>query len=380
MRLLFYMKKEISVLFVTTNLNYNGAKKYIVEVANELACRGYKVGLLFDGGPLAKNLNENVKKYHIKVRGLGFDPISRVRTIFKAAFIARNEGFNIIHGEASSSLLSHKLLSTFSKSRVVETIHHIWTKEAERQKAAKRLPGRADVLIAISQDFLTVLKKAGLISKKIVVIQNGIDTKKFGKTKQKEIKSLKADLGVGEKDPVLVWVSRVCGEKTPESFVNWFPYILADFPNARFVMVGDNGSGDRTYLNSLIEKIKSLGLNKHIICVGGQTDVEKYLALGDIFTITRLARDLSVMEAMASGLPVIVSRTGMLKPELVLHGKTGFLFDKFAWQQWADQVKYLLSNPHTAKKFGELGKKRVNTLFSIERYVNDLEKVYEHLI
>ena len=225
------------------------------------------------------------------------------------------------------------------------------------------------------------MRKAGLNLSKVKVLQNGINTKEFVLKDKKNERGLRKSLGIGETDPVLVWVSRVSREKNIEAFINWFPRILADFPNVRLVVVGDNGLGDRRYLDQIIAKIKSLGLSKHIICVGGQSNVKKYLEIGQIFTITSLARDLSVMEAMASGLPVVVSKLKYpYKPELVVDGKTGLLFDWGDWQKWSDHIKYLLSKPNVVKELGKAGKERVNSIFNIEGYVDKLEKLYGSLL
>ncbi|MDP2720839.1 MAG: glycosyltransferase family 4 protein, partial [bacterium] len=259
-------------------------------------------------------------------------------------------------------------------------IHQVWSKLTDRQKAAKILPARADKLIAISSSVAGVMKKAGLDLQKITVLQNGINTKEFLHINWNEAKEVKKSLGIAEKDPVLVWVSRVSREKNLETFINWFPSILADFPDARLVIVGDNGSGDRRYLDQTIEKIKELELSRNIICVGGQTEVKKYLSIGNIFTITGLARDLAVMEAMAMGLPVVISKLRYpYKPELVVHGETGLLFDWGDWKKWSEHIKFLLSHPGVAKKMGEEGKKRVVTLFNIEKHVDKLEKIYRSL-
>lgn len=375
------MDKKLSVLFVTTNLNYNGAKKYIVEVANELAKRGHKVGILFDSGPLEAKLDSNVIKHSIKLSGLGLGAISRLKLIVKAAYLSKTQDYNIIHGEAANSIISHKLLTLLSGVKVVETIHHVWESLDERHSAAKKLNNRADKLIAISSSVVKVLADFGLNTDKVVVIQNGIDTKQYNPVNKTQVEELRSKLGLGKRDPVLVAVSRVNRAKNFEALINWFPYILSDFPNTRFVIVGDNGSGDRTYVDSLITIVKRLELSKHIIFVGGKTEIKPYLGLGRIFTITGLARDLSVMEAMATSLPVVVSKLKYpFKPELIIDGETGLLFEWGDWKKWADQIKFLLSKPNTAKKFGEAGKLRVKTLFSIEKYGDDLEKVYKAIL
>ena len=373
--------KNLSVLFVTTNLNYNGAKKYTVEVTNELAKRGYRVGILFDSGPLAAKLDDRVHKYHVKLSGLGADPVSHLKSVVNAAFLAKKEGYKIIHDEAINSMISHKLLSFLSRSKIVETIHYAWETPELREKAAKKIDKRSDWLIAIPS---SVAKSYGdwvLDRSKVTIIHNGINIKDHGLNNSKEVEELRNKLGINKKDPVLVAVSRVNKAKNFEAFINWFPYILSDFPNTRFVIVGDNGSGDRSYLDQLIEKVKSLGLSKNIIFVGGKTEIKPYLELGNIFTITGMAGDLSVMEAMATGLPVVVSRLKyQFEPELVKDGETGLLFDWGDWQNWASQIKFLLSKPRTAKKFGESGKTRVRSFFTIERYVDELEKVYRNVL
>jgi glycosyltransferase involved in cell wall biosynthesis len=173
----------------------------------------------------------------------------------------------------------------------------------------------------------------------------------------------------------------VCKAKNFEAFVNWFPNILSDFPNARLVIVGDNGIGSRVYLDKLIKKIKSLELAKNIVCVGGKTYIKKYLGLGQIFTLPTVARGLSVLEAMAAGLPVVARGVkNLANPEVVLDKKTGLTFEKGNWKVWAEGIRYLLSKPETAKRFGEVGKERVSTFFTIESHVDQLVKIYKKAI
>jgi glycosyltransferase involved in cell wall biosynthesis len=373
--------KEPAVLLVTTNLNYNGAKKYIVEVANELAKRNVKVGILFDSGPLAEILDPNVKKHHVRLQGLGLDSLSRLKLIIKTAFLVRREGYKIIHAESANSVISHKLLAFFHGAKVVETIHHVWGNEKERAEAVKKIGRRADKLITISPTAFKILISSGLAKENVSIIQNGINIKEFADISKNEVENLRRNLGFNKKDPVLVSVSRVCKAKNFEAFVNWFPNILSDFPNARLVIVGDNGIGSRVYLDKLIKKIKSLELAKNIVCVGGKTYIKKYLGLGQIFTLPTVARGLSVLEAMAAGLPVVARGVkNLANPEVVLDKKTGLTFEKGNWKVWAEGIRYLLSKPETAKRFGEVGKERVSTFFTIESHVDQLVKIYKKAI
>ena len=375
------MEKEISVLFVTTNLNYNGAKKYIVEVVNELANRNIKVGILFDSGPLAEKLDPKVNKYHVRLRGIGLDSISRLKLAVKAALIARKEGYKVIHAESANSVISQRVLRLFHKAKVVETIHHVWGNDAERAQATKKIKQRADKLITISPTVFRILADFGLKRGDIEIIQNGINTKEFARVNKEEVENLRKSLGFGKGDPVLVSVSRVSKAKNFEALVNWLPFILADFPSARLVIVGDSGIGSRKHLDKLIQKIKSLELSRHIVCVGGKTHIKNYLGLARIFTLPTVAAGLSVLEAMAAGLPVVASKVRIAAdPETVVDKSTGLTFERGNWRQWAEDTKYLLDRPDTAKKFGEAGKKRVNAFFTVEGHADSLEKIYLNLV
>lgn len=372
--------ERLSVLFVTTNLNYNGAKKYIVEVANELASRAHKIGLLYDDGPLAKKLVKEINQYHIGLMGIGLDPISRWRLVLKATFLARNEGYRIIHAESANSVISHKLLSFFSNAKIVETIHHLWRDDLERKKAVAKIANRADKLVAVSQSNLKVLASFGLKKDKVAVIQNGIDTKEYKKINKSEVDYLRKKLGINKEDRIIVSVSRISKEKNFEALINWFPYILSRFPTAKMVVVGDSGSGNRSYLDSLIKKIKSLNLHKNIICVGGKTFVKNYLALGEVYTAPSVARGLAVLEAMAAGLAVVARKPLVpVKIETTIHGQTGLVFEDGDYKSWADQICYLLANREIARKMGNEGKKRVNSLFTIQKQVGELERLYVSL-
>ena len=375
------MEKEISVLFVTTNLNYNGAKKYIVEVVNELANRNIKVGILFDSGPLAEKLDPKVNKYHVRLRGIGLDSVSRLKLAVKAALITRKEGYKVIHAESANSVISQRVLRLFHKAKVVETIHHVWGNDAERAQATKKIKQRADKLITISPAVFKILAAFGLKKENIEIIRNGISTKEFARVKREEVENLRRSLGFGKRDPVLVSVSRVSKAKNFEAFVNWFSYVLSYFPNARLVIVGDSGIGSRTHLDRVIKKIKSVELLKHIVCVGGKTCIKNYLALAQIFTLPTGAAGLSVLEAMAASLPVVASKVKIAaNPEVVVDKSTGLTFEKGNWRQWAEDIKYLLDHPDKAKKFGEAGKKRVNAFFTVEKHADSLEKIYQNLV
>jgi glycosyltransferase involved in cell wall biosynthesis len=87
---------------------------------------------------------------------------------------------------------------------------------------------------------------------------------------------------------------------------------------------------------------------------------------------------VSVIEAQASGRPVIVSRVGGL-PEVVRDGETALIVDPRDPQRLADAILVLLNDPDLASRMGDAGRKHVRERYDIERCVDLLEQEYRRL-
>jgi glycosyltransferase involved in cell wall biosynthesis len=84
---------------------------------------------------------------------------------------------------------------------------------------------------------------------------------------------------------------------------------------------------------------------------------------------------MQVVEAMASGLPVIGSAVGGI-PELIVDGKTGILVDRDNPIVLADAIVRLLDNPALAREMGNAGRRRVEEKFSWDRITDELKSCY----
>jgi glycosyltransferase involved in cell wall biosynthesis len=105
--------------------------------------------------------------------------------------------------------------------------------------------------------------------------------------------------------------------------------------------------------------------------------VARYYAAADVFAAPSLADNLpyTVLEAMASGTPVVASRVGGI-PEQVVDGQTGRLFSPGSWQELGAALISVLEDPTRAQAMGEAGRHRVEELFAMDSFVRDYEAVY----
>jgi glycosyltransferase involved in cell wall biosynthesis len=129
-------------------------------------------------------------------------------------------------------------------------------------------------------------------------------------------------------------------------------------------------------------------LRKQAEQLGGQTtlhgrvlnsDIGAHYSQAGIFVFPSLWHEpfgIPVIEAMAAGLPVVATRGGAL-PEIVVHGETGFLVDRGDADALSSAIATLLANPALRARMGAAGRERVKQLFTWERCVDRLNRLYE---
>jgi glycosyltransferase involved in cell wall biosynthesis len=146
-------------------------------------------------------------------------------------------------------------------------------------------------------------------------------------------------------------------------------------PEATLDVVGDGPL--RPGLEELADR---LGVRPHVRFLGARADLPDLL--NDAACLL-LASDyegcpLSVIEAMAAGLPVVATAAGGV-PELVVDGETGVLAEPGSSAQLASGLRAVLSSPELARALGSQGRERARRLFSRERMVRETCALYEEI-
>jgi phosphatidylinositol alpha-1,6-mannosyltransferase len=167
-------------------------------------------------------------------------------------------------------------------------------------------------------------------------------------------------LGCPER-PVVVSASRLVPRKGQHVLLQAWPEIRRRHADARLLIVG---AGRRR--SALERQVMALGLTEDVCFTGSIPDDElpAYLAAGDVFALP--CHDLwqglqveglglSILEASATGLPVVVGRSGGT-PDAVINGVTGHLVDGTSAHEVADAVSGLLSDPERARQLGAAGR------------------------
>jgi len=191
-----------------------------------------------------------------------------------------------------------------------------------------------------------------------------------------EIASFRTREGLPLHAPVLVCVSNFFDYKGHDDLVAAVARVVGDFPDATWVLVGrESGSLETT--RALAEE---LGVLPRLRFAGPRTDVPDFLRAANLFVHPSHQEGFSnaILEAMASGLPVVACDVGG-NPEAVVDGETGRLVPPRCPERLAEAMAELLGDEGKRRAMGEAGRRRTGEHFSLGRMVAEVEAMYESL-
>jgi len=206
---------------------------------------------------------------------------------------------------------------------------------------------------------------------KVEIIPNGVDDKTFHPNWNKE--KIKEEFGIeGE---VILYVSRMSYRKGPHVLLNAFSQIK----DATLVMAG-NGE-----LSPFLKaQAKFLGIEDRVRFLGyvPTKELPKIFGMADIFvlpSITAEAFGIVILEAMASGVPIIATTVGGI-PEVIKESESGLLVPPSNELELKNAIEKLLNDESLRKWLGQNGRKAVEEKYSWDNVIKEIEKAYEEVL
>lgn len=187
-------------------------------------------------------------------------------------------------------------------------------------------------------------------------------------------KKVRNELGIGDEEIVIISTGRIIKDKGYEVLLR---LILRDnWNNCKFVIVGNGNYKDEMYS----ELVKN-GKDKNVIFTGFRNDIPALLDASDIFVTCTLHETLgnSVIEASYHKLPVVATNTGGI-PEIVIHEKTGYLFNINDDDALYSYIKLLIQDPDKREQLGNMGKIQIETQFNKEKIEDQLDSLYTSIL
>lgn len=219
---------------------------------------------------------------------------------------------------------------------------------------------QADRVVANSEAGASRLRLEGVEERRIAVVRNGLDLAPF---------AIRASPRGRHR---VVTVARFRPEKAHEVLLAAISRLRGDWPDVEVWLAGD---GPREpALRALAHELK---IADAVRFLGHRDDVPELLAQCDVFVLpSRIeAAPNAVLEAMASGLPVIASRVGGV-PEAITHGVNGILVHPDDPDALAGALGSLFADPSSAERIGRAGRSHVESNYSFDRMVSSFEQLY----
>jgi glycosyltransferase involved in cell wall biosynthesis len=226
----------------------------------------------------------------------------------------------------------------------------------------------ADAVIAMNQDMKQKIKR--MYNRDIFIVPTGIDFKRFNNLSRKEIR---ASLNLKNDEKIILFIGNLRPVKGVMYLIHAMKFIIDKNMNVRLFIVG--GGKERDYLENLVKKYD---LQKYVTFFGRVSNlkISENLVTSDLFVLPSLSEGfpLVILEAMASGLPIIASNVGGLS-EIIKDFENGFLVEPKNPEKIAEKVIFLLNDEKLRKTISK-NNKEVAKKYSWENVIEKLEKIY----
>ena len=233
--------------------------------------------------------------------------------------------------------------------------------------------------IAVSGAMALNLRQAGVRPESITTIHDAVDLSRFAPAE--EPAGLRSELGIPNGAPVFGIFGRIIPWKGTIEFARAAVRVLTALPNARALIVGGPSDGSADYLRTVMEFAQQSGVGDRFLFTGFRDDIPDVLRLCNVVVHASVVPEpfgMTVIEAMATGRPVVAANSGG-PLEILDLGQTGLLVDPRDTIRLAHAILELLTDPERAAEMGRSAARRAHERYSAERYANEVSAVYDRL-
>jgi glycosyltransferase involved in cell wall biosynthesis len=307
-----------------------------------------------------------------EIESLGWPVISldhksglRPAMVFRIAKLLRDLKADLVHTHNTKPLLYGAPAARLAGvSGVIHTRHGQRIGAKRRQTTMFTLAARcADRIVAVSDDGAGLTASEGLPESKLVTIRNGIDLSRF------------SFVGPRACGPA-VTVGRLSPEKDIQTLLRAAAIVSEQEPGFRLRVLGSG-----LCMRELEQLRDQLDLRGHVEFPGQVNDVAAELAGASLFVMSSLTEGISLalLEAMALGLPAVVTRVGG-NVEVVTDGETGLLVPERSPELLAQAMLRVYREPALARDMGLAGRRRVENCFDARQMIARYESLYQEAL
>lgn len=363
------MNLTTKVLQIIPDLGLGGAEIMVEHLSTELKKKGYDVNIISLYN-YHSAITERLEKRQVPIIYLNKKKGLDWKIIFRLSQLMKKIKPDVVHTHLYAAPYA-MIAAIFAGIPIkVHTIHNIATKEESKPKRIiNGLFYKYCQVIPVSISPLvkrTILEEYHLKENQTPMIYNGIDFEK----------SVSKVEYVSNNDKIsIVHVGSFKEQKNHLGLIASFRLFCDEFPDSILNLIGSGALEKQTE-----DYVKELGLGNNVLFLGLKANVYPFLNSADIFVLPSLweGMPISLIEAMASGLPIVATRVGGV-PDMIEDHISGLLVDVNN-EDIAAALIELASNAELRKKLGStarLAAKRFTAKKMTEQYIELYEKTIE---
>ena len=364
---------------VITSLVPAGAERLVAHLLEYIDRERFAPVCICLGNPVGSHLEARVQQLGVPLYFLGKGDTMSLAVLRKLDALFRQYRPVVVHTHLLALNYAYPLMLRYRTPARVHTVHNLAPREMGvrvsawvRQMAFRYRVGGV-IPVAIAEEVRASIQQLyGYPDPPL--IPNGVPTDEYAPDPHTRAQWRQAH-GIEPHATVLTHVGRFAPPKNHALLIEAFAQVRSDAPLYLLLV----GGGELE--NAVREQVAALGLQGRVRFLGIRADVADILRASDVFVLSSRweGNPLSVMEAMAAGLPVVSTGVGGV-PELVREGETGLLVPSEDAGALAQAMQALVDDPVRRQAMGAAARRHAVAHFDIRHTVRGYEQLYESLL
>jgi glycosyltransferase involved in cell wall biosynthesis len=339
-------------------------------------------------GTLAEELSERGVPYTIvpglqlaRTKDSGIVRLAKVASrlppgALRVARLARREGIQLIHSNSATVVAG-------AYAAPLAGVPHLWyVREMIPERGLlgsilrREIPRRADALLCVSSAVAEQFDRGAVPAR---VLHSGVDWRRVQRIPTLEAR---ARLGIPAEAAVVGSAGYLNPRKGMDLLLEGYAAARPGLGStARLLLAGAPYPGNERFAERLSSRARELGLGHELLMTGFLDEIGPFLSALDVFALTTREPEglgRAVLEAMASGLPVIASGGGGMR-DIIEGGRSGLLLDVPTPAAIADALSELLGDRALRERLGEAARAEVRDRFRLDYTAERLLQTYTKL-
>lgn len=377
------MSETIQLAFLQGTLRTGGAELQMIALTKGLVAQGFRVDFVIRGGPGL--MDDAAREAGAAVRIIG-EPSSgsvaartryRRRLTKHARWIAtaRQERYDIVDAWLNPNDVFAALARPLTRTPVIMAARLDLLPRTRFGPATRMVEASAnrltDVVVANAQVTAdAAVQKHGVSPDKVRIIRGGVDVSRLHDGAERRV--VRAGLGLGEDQLLIGCVGTFRRMKRQDLLVEAFARLVPAHPRVHLLLVGDGEMRPRVE-----QRVRDLGLERHVTLTGVVTDVAPLYSAFDLYVQASNSEALPnvLLEASAAALPIVATAAGG-SGEVVHDGQTGLLVPIEDLDALTAAMGRAIEDADLRRRLGAAARQLVEREYGMERFIREYADLY----